>query len=317
MKTFIGILLVVWPANLASAEAAWQSQSARQPGFAAGTRFRDCAGCPEMVVIPAGTFVIGSPADEPGRGPDEGPQKSIRIDQPFAVGRYEVTRRQYAAFLRATKHPVSGNCMTDRRTPGTWALDAVTNFRDPGFPQTPDHPAACVSWNDAKAYVAWLNTRTGGGYRLLSEAEWEYAARAGSTTAYPWGPSVNGACAHMDGFDKVIVDKKGDLYEGEAVPFMNCSDGYLNTAPVGSYAPNRFGLYDMIGNVAEWVEECATQSYAAMQPDGTQEAGDCGKRIIRGGSWGTQPRQLRSAERIRNKPDDVDDSIGIRVAKTL
>jgi len=285
--------------------------------LAPGARFRDCGGCPEMIVAPTGTFTIGSPSDEPGRGKDEGPQREIRIARPFAVGRYEVTRRQYEAFLRATGHPVSGDCMTDRRKPGTWALDAETNFRDPGFPQSGKHPAACVTWYDAKAYIAWLNAKTGGGYRLLTEAEWEYLARAGSTTAYPWGPDIKDGCPHMNGFDRVIVNKKGDLYKGEPVSFADCSDGYLNTAPVGSYRPNVFGIYDMIGNLAEWVEGCATASYASMRSDGTTEGGDCGKRIVRGGSWGTQPRQLRSAERIRYSPAAVDDSIGIRVAKTL
>jgi formylglycine-generating enzyme required for sulfatase activity len=121
----------------------------------------------------------------------------------------------------------------------------------------------------------------------------------------------------MNGFDTVIVERKGDLYKGEAASFANCSDGYLNTSPVGSYAANAFGVFDMIGNLGEWVEDCSTQSYASMQPDGTPGAGDCSKRMVRGGSWGTQPRQLRSAERIRYSPTDVDDSIGIRVAKTL
>jgi len=270
-----------------------------------------------MIVAPTGKFTIGSPPDEAGRRSDEGPQREIRIAKPFAVGRYEVTRRQYEAFLRDTGYPVSGNCMTDRRKPGTWALDAPTNFRDPGFPQSGEHPAACVNWNDARAYIGWLNAKTGGGYRLLTEAEWEYLARAGSTTAYPWGSRAKDGCPYMNGFDRVIVNKKGDLYKGEAVSFADCSDGYLNTAPVGSLRPNAFGIYDMIGNVGEWVEDCSTSSYASMQSDGSTNLGDCSKRIVRGGSWGTQPRQLRSAERIRYSPTDVDDSIGIRVAKTL
>ena len=261
--------------------------------------------------------MIGSPPGEAGRRDDEGPQKEIRIAHPFAVGRYEVSRRQYEAFLRETSHPISGNCMTDRRQPGTWALDPATNFRDPGFPQTDDHPAACVSWNDAKAYVGWLNRKTDGGYRLLTEAEWEYLARAGSTAPYPWGASIHDGCTHMNGYDKVIMDKKGDLYKGEAVSFANCSDGYLNTSPVGTYTPNAFGIYDMIGNLGEWIEDCSTQSYEAMRADGASEAGDCSKRMVRGGSWGTMPRQLRSAERTRYDPTAVDDSIGIRVAKTL
>ena len=282
-----------------------------------GSRFRDCRECPEMIVIPAGSFTIGAPPDEPGRQADEGPRMKVTMARPFAASRYEITRRQYEAFLSATNHPVSGNCMTDRRKPGTWALDAETNVRDPGFRQSGDHPAACVNWNDAKAYVAWLNAKTGGGYRLLAEAEWEYLARAGSQTAYPWGSSINDGCRYMNGYDQVILGKKGNLYKDEAVPFAACSDGYLNTSPVGSFAPNGFGIYDLIGNLGEWVEDCATPSYAALQSDGTNAPGDCSKRMVRGGSWGTQPRQLRSAERIRYKPTDVDDSIGIRVAKDI
>lgn len=281
------------------------------------SNFQDCSDCPEMVVVPAGSFTIGSPVHEANRSEDEGPQRKIIIAHPFAIGRFEVTRGQYEAFLRDAGHPVSGMCVTDRRQPGNWAADAETNFHDPGFAQGTDHPAACVSWNDAKAYVAWLNARTGGGYRLPSEVEWEYAARAGSTTAYPWGNGIQHGCAHMNGYDEEAVAKKGDLYKGEAISFAACSDGYVNTSPVGSYKPNAFGIYDMIGNLGEWIEGCATKSYAALRADGTYDDGDCNKRMVRGGSWGTQPRQLRTAERIRYKPTDVDDSIGFRVAKDL
>lgn len=279
--------------------------------------FRDCPDCPEMVVVPAGGFTIGSPPDEAGRSEDEGPQRQVVVAQPFAIGRFELTRDQYEAFLRDTGHPVSGMCVTDRRKPGNWAADAETNFHDPGFAQRGDHPAACVSWNDAQAYVAWLNARTGGGYRLPTEVEWEYAARAGSTTAYPWGTGIQDGCTHMNGYDEEAVAKKGDLYKGEAISFAACSDSYVNTSPVGSYKPNAFGLHDMIGNLGEWIDGCATRSYAALRADGTYSDSDCDKRMVRGGSWGTQPRQLRTAERIRYKPADVDDSIGIRVAKDL
>ena len=142
-----------------------------------------------------------------------------------------------------------------------------------------------------------MNSKSGGGYRLLAEAEWEYLARADSRTAYPWGPGIDGGCTHMNGFDQVILEKKGNLYRGEAVPFAACSDGYLNTSPVGAFVPNAFGVYDMIGNLAEWVEDCATPSYAALQSDGKHADGDCGKRMVRGRLGGTQPRQLRTAER--------------------
>jgi formylglycine-generating enzyme len=319
MKLSLGTLLclIVAVSLTRVAGAAHRNRAPKIRPAAAGAVFHDCRGCPEMIVVPGGTFAIGSPANEPGRRDNEGPQHEIRIERPFAIGRYEVTRWQYEAFLRATHHAVSSNCMTDRRQPGTWALDPATNFYDPGFPQTGDHPAACVSWNDAKAYIAWLNARTPGGYRLPTEAEWEYAARAGSTTAYPWGASIDDGCTHMNGYDRTILAKKGNLYKGEAVPYANCSDGYVNTAPVGSYAPNAFGIYDMIGNLGEWVQDCRTLSYAQMRADGAEAEGDCAYRMVRGGSWGTQPKQVRSAERVKYEPAAVDDSIGIRLAKTI
>ena len=281
------------------------------PSTVGGQKFRDCDRCPEMVVVPAGRFTMGSPPDEPGRRDDEGPQREVRVDRPFAVSRYEIKRREYEAFLKDSKLPVSGQCVTDRRQQGHWVPDAETSFHDPGFTQTSDHPAACLSWNDATAYIAWLNKMTGGGYRLLTEAEWEYVARAGSVTAYPWGSDIAQGCSYMNGFDRTTIQTKGDLYQGEAVPFADCSDGYVNTAPVGSFRSNAFGVHDMIGNLGEWVEDCSTDSY---RPESKP---DCSRRMVRGGSWGTQPRQLRSAERIRYQPTDVDDSIGIRVAKSL
>ena len=315
MRAFLlgcAILLAFGPSELAEG-----STTARVQPSSAPARFQDCDACPEMVIVPQGRFLIGSPEMEPGRGKDEGPQKEIVFAEPFAVSRFEVTRAQYQAFLRSTGHKISGGCITDRRKPGTWAADDQTNVNDPGFEQAANHPAACVSWNDAMAYVGWLNRQAGGGYRLLTEAEWEYVARAGSTTAYPWGASIHDGCRFMNGYDQMILAKKGNLYEGEAVPYATCSDGFVNTAPVGSFKANAFGIYDMLGNMGEWTADCATPSYAGMHQDGVSEDGDCSKRMVRGGSWGSQPRQLRSAERYRYSPTDVDDSIGIRVAKSL
>ena len=190
-------------------------------------------------------------------------------------------------------------------------------FAIPASPRPSTHPVACVSWNDAQAYVAWLNRQTSGGYRLLSEVEWEYLARAGSTTAYPWGADADSGCAHMNGSDTTL---RANYPEPEILPLDQgaaCTDGALNTAPVGSYRANAFGLHDMIGNVSEWVEDCATDSYASVPADGGPAPGDCARRMVRGGSWGTYARQLRSAERLRYAPDDRDDSIGIRVARTI
>ena len=277
--------------------------------------FRDCAHCPEMIVVPAGRFLIGSPSGERGRGADEGPQTPIEIRAPFAIGRFEITRGQYEAFLKASGRTISGDCITDRKKPGEWEPDAATNLRDPGYPQKDDHPVACVTWNDAKAYAAWLSATTGAAYRLLSEAEWEYVARAGSTTAYPWGDNAAEGCGYMNGTDATFRAKYAKLPYAD--DFGTCDDGALNTAPVGSYKANGFGVHDMIGNVGEWVEDCTVPTYQGLATDGAPRGGTCAKRVVRGGSWGTIARQLRVAERLNYAPTDADDSIGIRVARTI
>src|SRR5262249_6245713 len=147
---------------------------------------RDCDTCPELVVIPGGSFLMGSPADEPLRNRNEGPQTVVHVGS-LAVGRTEVTRGQYAAFLRETGRVVSPGCLTDRDGDGTGADDPTASWRDPGFAQTDDHPAVCVSWREASDYAAWLGRKTGKPYRLLSEAEWEYVARGGTKTTFFWG----------------------------------------------------------------------------------------------------------------------------------
>jgi formylglycine-generating enzyme required for sulfatase activity len=225
-----------------------------------------------------------------------------------------VTRREYAAFVAATRRKVEGNCLTDRSERGTWVYDENTTFRDPGFKQTDRHPVACVSHDEAKAYVAWLNSTTSGGFRLLTEAEWEYVARAGAPASYvyPWGTDPTG-CRFANGFDQTMMavyagmDTKGY----KAFDPMPCSDGWLNTSPVGSLAPNKFGVYDMIGNVGEWIEDCATREAANPGPE------SCQKRLVKGGSWGTLAHNLRIAERVLYPGSHRDDSVGIRIARTL
>jgi formylglycine-generating enzyme len=272
----------------------------------------DCAWCPELTVVPAGAFMIGSPPDEPGRREDEGPQQRVELAAPMAVSRYEITRDEYEAFLRATGHPVGVGCLTDREAHGTWTMDRISTLHDPGFPQRGNHPVACVSWEDAQAYVAWLNTRVpGAGYRLLTEAEWEYAARAGGTDAYPWGADPQAGCTHMNGVDRTV------LAEYPTWVAIACSDGALKTAPVGSYQPNAFGLYDMIGNVGEWVLDCTATSYQALPARGPYDPPGCDRRIVRGGSWGSMIPNLRTADRFRQPPAHRDDSIGIRVMRPL
>jgi formylglycine-generating enzyme required for sulfatase activity len=268
---------------------------------------RDCELCPEMVTVPAGTAIVGASPDDRFRNADEA-ERRLAIAEPFAVSRYEVTRDQYEAFVRATGRPIGGDCLTDRRKRGDWQLDAATTFRDPGFVQAGDHPVACVNWDEAQAYVAWLNTQTDGGYRLLTEVEWEYVARGGAkqNLVYPWGNDAAKGCPFANVFDRTMMKTYAGMDTSGYKVFdpMDCDDGLLNTAPVGSLQPNSFGVYDMIGNVSEWVEDC-------------YESGNCARRLAKGGSWGTLAHNVRIAERLPYPGTHRDDSIGIRVAKTL
>ncbi len=243
-----------------------------------GRVFRDCDACPEMVELPAGRFTMD--------------QRQVSVAA-FAAGRYEVTRGQFAAFARATGRTPANNCFTDRDNNGAWEQDANGAWRDPGFTQTDDHPVVCVSWDDAQAYVAWLNSQTRGGYRLLSEAEWEYAARAASTSIYPWG-----AMASHDNANYGLDACCRGLASGR--------DRWVNTAPVGQFPANGFGLSDTSGNVQEWTGDCREASGQM-----------CTLRAIRGGGWGSTPQALRPADRSWNGPAIRGSDLGFRVAKTL
>ncbi len=244
-----------------------------QPLQASAGTFRDCDGCPEMVVVPAGSFTMGSPSSEPKRSPGEGPQHRVTIGQAFAVGKYPVTRDEYSRF----------------------ASETGRDHENPGFPQTGRHPAVLVSWDDAKAYVAWLSQKTGHSYRLLSESEYEYAERAGTTTAYWWGDSDADLCGYANGGP--------------------CN--HHGTVPVGSYPANAFGLYDMAGNVWEYTEDCWNESYAGAPDDGTAwTTGTCIVRVVRGGSRYSGAGYLRSAFRYALGAGSGD-AEGFRVARTL
>jgi formylglycine-generating enzyme len=279
----------------------------------------DCEACPAMVRIPAGEAVFGSVAGALYQRPDELPRRTLRIARPFLVSRHEITRAQYAAFARATGYSAPGDCLTDRRKRGDWQYDAATSWRDPGFAQAGDHPVACVSFDDAQAYVAWLNTVAPGGWRLLTELEWEYVAAAGATTLFPWGDDKIDGCRHANGFDDAAWLEYAGM-DTSGYPLFDplpCRDGWLNTSPVGALAPNKLGVYDMIGNVSEWVADCYTASHEHLGPGGLAEAppGPCARRVAKGGSWGTLAHNLRTAERFPYAASHRDDSIGIRVAR--
>ena len=240
--------------------------ASRRPGEV----FRDCGECPEMVVIPAGEFMMGSPDSEPGRDADEGPLRRVRIGYPLAVGKFEVTFAEWDACVSA------GGC-NHRPNDGGWGRGS--------------RPVVDVNWGDAQAYVKWLSRTTGQRYRLLSESEWEYAARAGTTTPFHTGSRITTAQANFSG---------------------------NQTVPVGRFGANLFGLHDMHGNVWEWVEDCWNRSYAGAPSDGSAwRSGECSRRVLRGGSWGNNPTDLRSAFRGRVGTGDRGNNGGFRVARTL
>jgi formylglycine-generating enzyme required for sulfatase activity len=249
-----------------------------------GQTFRECAkDCPEMVVVPAGEFMMGSPPTEKDRMPDEDPQHRVTIAAPFAVSKYDVTFIDWDACVSA------GGCPREGRAGDVdWGRDT--------------RPVIYVSWDDAQQYVAWLSRMTGKPYRLLSDAEFEYAARAGTQTTYPWGDDIGTNNANCVGC--------GSQWTGSA--------GTWQTAPVGSFAANRFGLYDMVGNVWKWVQDCYHPDYNGAPTDGsTWAGGDCAARVIRGGSWAGGPDVIRPAFRDRTSTSDRNYTLGFRIARTL
>jgi formylglycine-generating enzyme required for sulfatase activity len=290
--------------------AAWfrvLNQHVDTSSLRAGQTFRDCPDCPEMVVVPAGEFTMGSPEDEPGRAPSEGPQHKVRITRPFAVGKYEVMVKEYEAFVVAVRSPPDGGC-------NVWTayghrFEKDRSFRSPAFAQTPSHPVVCMSWQAARTYVNWLTTKTGRKYRLLSEAEWEYAARANSTTRYYFGDDEAKLCDYGNGADRTSAFLWGNHL---------CSDGVgVQTAETGKYRPNAFGLHDMIGNVSELVDDCVHPNYVGAPTDGSAwMSGDCTNRVIRGGSWDNDVKALRSAARGGYNMQGKD-NIGFRIARDL
>jgi formylglycine-generating enzyme required for sulfatase activity len=242
--------------------------------------FSECANCPEMVVVPAGSFTMGSPSDEKGRFSFENPQHRVTFARPFAVGKFAVTFHEWDA------------CVADSGCNGYKPSD-----EDWGRGR---RPVIYVNWYDAKSYVAWLSKKTGKPYRLLTEAEYEYVTRAGTQTAYPWDNDIGRNKANCDGCGSEWDNKK-------------------QTAPVGSFASNQFGLYDMVGNVWQWGEDCWTDNYSGAPTNGSAwTTGDCKRPVVRGGAWNDPPQYVRSANRGNtNTPGRRSNDLGFRVGRTL
>ena len=266
----------------------------QSPRYAPLSTFRDCPACPEMVVIPAGSFTMGSPASEVGRKSDEGPQHRVRLRK-FALARTEVTFDQWQACVD------DGGCRPNLLPKSAgWGRG--------------NRPVIVVSWKDAQGFVAWLNSKVSDRpYRLPSEAEWEYAARAGTTGRFSNDAGERRLCEIANHADRAHIGG----WRNDA-----CSDGIsLGTAEVGSYDRNGFGLHDMHGNVFEWVEDCWHGSYRGAPGDGSawlsKSGGDCSGRVIRGGAWGSPPQGLRSAFRVWIGPRMRNFIVGFRPARTL
>jgi formylglycine-generating enzyme required for sulfatase activity len=241
--------------------------------------FKDCPDCPEMVVVPAGSFMMGSPDNEEKHENDEGPMHKVTIAKPFAVGKFEVTLDEWSACVAA------GDC----------------SYKANGVGK---HPVSNVSWYDiTKGFLPWLSRTARRTYRLLTEAEWEYAARAGTTTPFSTGGMITPEQANFDGREVYGGSGKG-VYRAR-------------TVEVGTFRPNFFGLYDTHGNVSEWVEDCYKDSYTGAPSDGSAVIGDCASRVLRGGSSSGGPWVLRSAKRLASNPGIRSYNQGFRLARTL
>ena len=276
---------------------------------------------PEMVNIPAGHFIMGVPDAEEARERIPlnlrhlaQPLHAVTITQPFDLAAYLVTRDAFAAFARATGYRTAKGCWTfvNGKT-STWSPGS--DWRSPGFPQTGRDPVVCVNAADAEAYAAWLSQRTGERYRLPTEAEWEYAARAGTTTARYWGDDRDGERRNSNVADESLRRALHDGRDPEG--YVPWDDGFAFTAPVGSFAANPFGLYDMLGNVWEWMADCWHADYRGAPADGSAwRQGDCRGRVLRGASWGNFPRAVGSGLRNWNDARVRSAYYGFRLARS-
>ena len=256
----------------------------------------------ELAWIPPGRFHMG---DISGGGQaDEQPLREVEISG-FWMMRTEVTRAMFARFVEDSGHDTGNRCWVHD---GGWSERDGLDWKAPGFVQSDDHPVTCVNWNDAQTFITWLNRKSGEVFRLPSEAEWEYAARAGSETLYYMGNEPSELCAHAHAADKSALEHYPDFAVND------CDDGYVRTSPVASFAASPWGLYDIYGNVWEWVEDCWSASYAGAPADGNAvfEA-DCSRRGFRGGGYGDIPHFARSTLRNRGNAAHRKDDIGFRL----
>lgn len=288
----------------------------------AGETFSDCDDCPQMVVISTGSFEMGTPlgAYEVHEESGEGPPINVTIRRAFALGKTEVTIGQFKAFTKATGYEPETGCTSWDEG---WTPDPEGSWQKPGQPRRPrdKHPVSCVSFADASAYVSWLAEATEKPYRLPSESEWEFAARAGTTWPRPWGANNS-----FEGVSISLTCEHGNVYDVDSQkvftlpwPYARCRDGFADVAPVASFQASAYGLHDMIGNMWEWTADCFTASYWGRPPDERAWVweGGCERRVIRGGSWISRPANSRPARREDAPAEGRGNDLGFRVARDL
>jgi formylglycine-generating enzyme len=306
--------------TLAGLLASHPAQASQTPAASA-----DCADCPEMVAIPAGSFTMGITAERevafgmpPSQAGRSMPLTPVRFARSFAMAKYPVTVAQFRAFVEETGYQTANECTTQYRNDGHFIYERARGFswRAPGFAQEDNYPVVCVSAEDADAYAAWLSAKTGKRYALPNEAQYEYAARAGTTTAYFWADERSPeACIYSNQPDLDQGRAMGDVPMGPDYRFQ-CNDGYAWTSPVDAYRPNAWGLHDMQGNIWEWTADCWNASYQGAPADGsTWLTGDCDSRSSRGGSYGNAAFSSYVAIRAPRHGSFVGHSWGFRVVR--
>jgi formylglycine-generating enzyme required for sulfatase activity len=285
-----------------------------------GQAFRDCSECPDMVAVPAGEFMMGSPPDEEGHRQEEEPQHKVTVARPFAIGQFEISRKEFHACLS------EGRCsaprspeQTERKQASRRLLDALgvdsqaADIIEQGARRDAqraltniprDHPASGITWSQAQDYVHWLSEKTGKHYRLPTEAEWEYAARAGTITPFWWGADITPDHAQYDASRPYGKGRTGDAATG--------------VVAVNHFAANPWGLHNVHGNVSEWVEDCFVPTYEGAPSDGSARSTEnCEKRVLRGGQWDDAPEHVRSAYRSFFTANGSYGGIGFRVVRDL
>jgi len=288
--------------------------SATSSNYNVGDTFQDCDYCPEMVVIPSGSFDMGSNRKGDVDDDDEKPVHRVTIPEEFSVGKFEVTKEEFTIFVNKTGYDTGNKCLL-LDVNGKWKEKSGYNWNNPGFSQSGRAPVTCLSWDDTQAYLNWLSRETGQNYRLLSESEWEYAGRAYTTSKY----FTYGSADYGDSKGKSISHNDANYGTDECCNgYASGRDSWVNTSPVGSFSANRFGLYDFFGNVSEWVEDCISRNYNNTPANGHAYTwNDCEKRVLRGGSWASIPRYLRSADRGWSYQGSRSSKVGFRVARSL